>query len=110
MEWSLYSGSLSSQLLPTSVFHSHSGVGCHEVSGSKKKIVSTMSLFPYLVTNLHQLQVPGNKLGCTKGTVLSGHQGYSIPLLVHALKEQTPCAERVHFHSILGIGDSSLLM
>lgn len=47
-----------------------------------------MSLFPYLVTNLHQLQVPGNKLGCTKGTVLSGHQGYSIPLLVHALKDR----------------------
>lgn len=50
-------------------------------------MVGTMSLFPYLVTNFHQLRVtrPGNKRGCTKEAVLSGHQGYTIPPLVHAL-------------------------
>lgn len=86
----LYSYSFSSQRLkvslPTCIFHSHSGVGCHEVTGRKNNIVGTMSLFPYLVTNLHQLLVtqPGNKLGCTKGTVLRSHRSYTIPLLVHA--------------------------
>lgn len=73
--------------LPTSAFHSHSGVGCREVTWRRKNIVGTMSLFPYLVTNFHQLQMtrPGNKLDCTKEAVLSGHQGYTIPPLVHAL-------------------------
>lgn len=54
----LYAGSLSSQLLrgslATSAFCSHSGVGCYEDTGRKKDIVGIMSLFSYLVTNLHQ--------------------------------------------------------
>lgn len=86
----LYSGSLSSRhlkaSLPTFIFHSHSDVGCHELTRRKNNIVGTMPLFPYLVTNRHQLRVtrPGNKLGCTKGTVLRSHQSYTITLLVHA--------------------------
>lgn len=54
----LSSGSHSSPLLrgslPTSAFCSHSGVGCYEDTGRKKSIVGIMSLFSYLVTNLHQ--------------------------------------------------------